>query len=171
MERTSQVLAVGWLAHAIAWSLALWRARGVAAATHEWGREFGLRALMAALLVTSVTAATPGGWFRVPASAANALLGVFFAAQATAVIARLQLGRRWGVGVEPRSAVAPPLRTGVYRWLSHPIYVGCVTSLAAQALLLQDASSTTLLIGAVVVTSWKARREAALLSRPQPPEA
>ena len=158
------LLAAGWLAHAIAWLVAIIQVRGEAAAAHEWSRELALRALMAALLVWSLIAPS-GTWLAVPTTLVVVLLLLFLAAQAAAIVARVQLGRRWGIGIEPRACESGPVRTGLYRWLSHPIYLCCAVALSFQTVLLSNPPSLVLLLGTCIVTVVKSRREAALLQR------
>jgi protein-S-isoprenylcysteine O-methyltransferase Ste14 len=151
------VLAAGWVLQALSWLRALLSIGRGAAERREWPRELLLRCLLVSLVVWGLLA-EQGGFFAIASSWMLAGLIVFLVAQAMAVLARVQLGRRWGIGTQPRME-AQPLHTGVYRITMHPIYWGMGLAMAAQAFLLQNIPSILLAAGALVVLPFKAQRE------------
>ena len=172
MSRASLELLIvaGWAAQAINWMWALARSGRRAATPQEWTPELLLRAGVVALVVWAVTG--PHG-ARVPLGDLGALLwGVaFLAGHAVAILGRLRLAGAWGIGTRPRADLDAPVRGGIYRRISHPIYLGISVALIAQLALLQNLPALLLVVAAAVVNPWKIARERRFLRQAGPPAA
>jgi protein-S-isoprenylcysteine O-methyltransferase Ste14 len=108
---------------------------------------------MIALVAASLIApARPLSW------GAPLLVALFLLGQAVAIVARLQLGPSWGLGIRPRTR-GPATRTGLYAVMSHPIYTGTGVAIAAQAAILRNAPALILTIVGIFVIALKVSRE------------
>lgn len=162
-EVVKLLLAVGWTAHALSWGHAVARLGRRAARRSEWPREAALRALIVGLLVAALLVPTgPGAPADLPSVAA--LVALFLGGQLLAMWGRRELGVAWGIGVTPTGS-EPVVRSGPYRFLAHPIYLGTFLALLAQFLLLRSPPGLLLLGGAAIVIPWKIRAENRVLRR------
>jgi cytochrome P450/protein-S-isoprenylcysteine O-methyltransferase Ste14 len=170
MSRSSLELLIvaGWAAQAVNWMWALARSGRRAATPTEWTPELLLRAGVLTLVVWAVIG-PPGS--RVPLGDLGALLwGVaFLAGHTVAILGRVRLAGAWGIGTRPKADLDAPVRSGIYRLVSHPIYLGISVALIAQLVLLQNLPALLLVVGAAVVNPWKIARERRLLRRKQAP--
>ena len=170
MSRASLELLIvaGWAAQAINWVWALVRRGRRAAAPTEWTPELLLRAGVVMLVVWAVLG-PHGGGARVPLGDLGALLwGVaYLAGHAVAILGRRRLAGAWGIGTRPRADLDARVRSGIYRLVSHPIYLGISVALIAQLALLQNLPAFLLVVGAAVVNPWKIARERRLLRQTQ----
>ena len=157
------VLLMGWAAQAVTWVGALVVAGGRAAAREEWGYELAIRAVQVGLIVWALVAAR-GTVAPLEQAAAVALLAGYLAGHIVAIAGRRELGTAWGIGTRPPGRGEPVVRSGIYRFLPHPIYTGTGVAIAAQAALLQNVPSVVLLAAAVAVIAWKIARENRWLS-------
>lgn len=150
-------VAAGWLLQSVSWLASLARYRSQAAVRGEWMRELTLRAMMVVLAVWSLME-PPFAWFSAapPAAAQFLALCVFAMGQTMAVVGRHTLASGWSIGIQARSARRV---TGIYRYVSHPIYTGITLALLGQTVLLRNLPSFLLLAGAVAVTPVKAALE------------
>jgi len=157
----SLILAAGWLFHLGFWTWALLRAGRDAARRDEWIRETALRVAMLALVLAALL--WPRAEWVHPGGAAQALLLIaFLVGHVLAVVARIRLAGAWGVGVKPRAG-ARMVRSGPYRLLRHPIYIGTGIAILAQAALLQNAPALVMALGALVLIPIKVLAERAAL--------
>lgn len=157
------VLGLGWLGHAAFWIRSLRRAARAAAAPGEYLRELTVRFVMLALIL--LTLILPRGrLFPYGRAIAYAGVAIFLLGQVLAVLARLQLGSRWGIGISPRAGGADPgkngrFEDGLFGVVRHPIYIGTVLAIFVQALIVQNVPSFLLLAAALGIVFWKAREE------------
>jgi protein-S-isoprenylcysteine O-methyltransferase Ste14 len=87
-----------------------------------------------------------------------------FAGIAFLAAAQLNLGASWRVGINENEA--PGLvKSGLYRFCRHPIYLGLLTALAGYAALLPTLLSLVLLAAAYVGARAQAAAEEAYLRR------
>jgi len=159
---TPALLVAGWVAHALSWSRAASRVGRRAARPAEWPREVVLRGLIGMLLVAAFVA--PPGSSAPDHPFASAFLLLFVAGHFLAVWARRELGDAWGIGTTPRSSDTA-IRSGPYRRVSHPIYLGTFVALASQFVLLRNLPSALLLVGAALVIPVKIRAENRIIGR------
>jgi protein-S-isoprenylcysteine O-methyltransferase Ste14 len=153
----------GWGTHLAHWATSLAAARRAAARPTEWRRELIVRAAMLVGVIAAVGAGPAG---RVPLTAllTAAVALLFLAGHAVAIAARATLAGAWSIGTRPRAG-ATRRRAGLYGALRHPIYAGVLLALAMQLVLLQNAASLVLLLGAVIVVPVKIVAEERWLAR------
>jgi protein-S-isoprenylcysteine O-methyltransferase Ste14 len=85
-----------------------------------------------------------------------------FGGVALVVIAQLQMGVSWRIGIDEKAA--PGLvTTGIFRFCRNPIYLAMIIVTAGYALLLPTLLSFVLLAGTIVGMSTQARTEEAYL--------
>lgn len=157
------VLILGWGLQILSFGVGLARSGPSVRSRSSLRREFTLRGVLV-LLVAASLAWKPENLLPLSSGLRVAAIALFLWAQLFVVLARWQLGPRWSIGIRP-AVEAPPVRSGVYRVTSHPIYWGMGAVVACQALLLQNPPSLVLLVGAVAVLLFKARRETAWFNR------
>jgi steroid 5-alpha reductase family enzyme len=98
----------------------------------------------------------------VPMEAAG--IALLFGGIALVVVAQLQMGASWRIGIDEKQA--PGLVTsGVFRFCRNPIYLAMMMVVAGYALLLPTLLSFILLAGTIVGMSTQARTEEAYLAR------
>ena len=170
MKGQTLFLGLGWLAQALFWISSLVRAGRDAAEPWEYLREIVIRAGMLGLIILALVIPR-GRLMGYGRGAAFAGIVIFLLGQVLAIWARLQLGDNWGVGVSPRaggpnSGKNGRSKVGMYGVVRHPIYLGTILAVTAQALLLQNAPSLVLLAAAVFVVLWKSREEDRRLDLP-----
>ena len=153
MNAVPQV-ALAWGVHALDWILAARRGPPI---VHpgERGRELGIRLGMIALIVWSV-AMTPSGQ---PSTLPGAAL--LWGGTLLAILARRRLGPAWGIGVRPQGR---RVEGGPFRWVRHPIYVGTLSAVLGQCLLLRNPPSYILLGLGIGVAAVKSRLESRWLA-------
>ncbi|MGE5801930.1 MAG: cytochrome P450 [Gemmatimonadota bacterium] len=164
------LLVVGWFGQSANWVWALARAGRRAATPLEWAPELLLRAAMAALVVWALVG-TAGTRVPLPDGVMAACVVLFLTGHAVAVLGRVRLGGAWGIGTRPRADLDAPVRSGIYRLVAHPIYLGTTTAVVAQLAVLQNLPSLLLVAGAAAVNPWKIARERRLLRRAGLPTA
>ena len=107
------------------------------------------------------------GWLNIPVlsrSPAIALSGLLVTALGigVAIYARLSLGSNWS-GMVTLKAGHELIRTGLYRWIRHPIYTGILLAMVGTAMVRNHVRSW-LGFGLVLASFYlKARREEGLL--------
>jgi protein-S-isoprenylcysteine O-methyltransferase Ste14 len=91
-------------------------------------------------------------------------IALLFGGVAFVVLAQLQMGASWRIGIDEKQA--PGLITsGVFRFCRNPIYLAMMIVVAGYALLIPTALSLILLAGTIVGMSTQARTEEAYLLR------
>jgi protein-S-isoprenylcysteine O-methyltransferase Ste14 len=165
-------LLAGLVAHKAVWE---WLKRpGQASSPTEPRQSVPLRlrlvklAKMGILGAILVQTAWPGYWLPIldsPGTLVAAGVALYTLGLATAVAARLQLGRNWSdieaAQVLPGQAI---IRNGIYRYVRHPIYVGDLLLLAGLELALNSWLVAGVIVLVPVVLS-RALREEELLKR------
>ena len=134
----------------------------------RWGQHVRDAMLVAFTLVilgqAADAAARPGRialWFLPIELAGIALL---FGGIALVVVAQLQMGASWRIGID--EGPAPGMVTGgLYRLSRNPIYVGLVSVVLGYTLLLPTKLSVAMLVGCLVAVWQQVRTEEAYLSR------
>jgi len=87
---------------------------------------------------------------------------LLFGGVALVIIAQLQMGASWRIGIDHKAA--PGLVTaGIFRFCRNPIYLAMISVTAGYALLLPTLLSFVLLAGTIVGMSTQARTEEAYL--------
>lgn len=106
-----------------------------------------------------------GWWAQVgpiasPARAERAAAGwaLIGASLAWVILAQWQMGSSWRVGID-RARPAPLVRSGLFRFSRNPIFFGMMVQLVGLIVLLPDAMTATVLVGAFVLISVQIRLE------------
>jgi protein-S-isoprenylcysteine O-methyltransferase Ste14 len=159
------VVATGWAAHMLHWSLALATAGRAAAQRTEWRREVAVRLAML-IGITVAVAAGPADRVALPAAVTVIAAVLFLAGHTVAIAGRSTLGPAWSIGTRPRPG-AEPRRTGLYAAVRHPIYAGVFLALVMQLALLQNVAALALLLGAIIIVPVKIVAEERWLARHQ----
>jgi protein-S-isoprenylcysteine O-methyltransferase Ste14 len=159
------VVATGWAAHLLHWSLALATAGRSAAQRTEWKREVAVRLTMLVGIMAAVTAG-PADRVALPAAVTVIAAVLFLAGHLFAIAGRTTLGSAWSIGTRPRPG-AELRRTGVYAAVRHPIYAGVFLALVMQLMLLQNVAALALLLGAIIIVPVKIAAEDRWLARHQ----
>lgn len=115
------------------------------------------QAIDAAVRPQAIKPLLEGGVWRQAAGIACLFGGIAFV-----VLAQLQMGASWRIGIDDKQA--PGLVTsGVFRFCRNPIYFAMITVVAGYALLLPTTLSFVLLAGTLIGMSTQARTEEAWL--------
>ena len=165
------IVATGWTAHLLHWSLALATAGPAAAQRTEWRREVAVRLAMLIGITVAVTAG-PADRVALPAAATIVAAVLFLVGHMVAIAGRSSLGPAWSIGTRPRPG-AEQRRSGLYAAVRHPIYAGVCLALVMQLALLQNVATLALLLGAIIVVPvkiaaeerWLAQHDAGRLAR------
>ena len=116
------------------------------------------QAVVAAAWPGSIAGLVHGAWMEI------AGIALLFGGVALVVLAQLQMGASWRIGID--EAAAPGLVTsGVFRFCRNPIYLAMIVVTAGYALLLPTLLSFILLAGTIFGMSTQARTEEAYLLR------
>jgi protein-S-isoprenylcysteine O-methyltransferase Ste14 len=157
------IVATGWTAHLLHWSLALATARRAAAHPGEWRREVVVRMAMLIGIIAAL-ATGPADRVALPAPAMVFAAVLFVAGHTVAIAGRSMLGSAWSIGTRPRPG-AEQRRSGLYAAVRHPIYAGVFIALMMQLAMLQNAASLALLLGAMIIVPVKIVVEERWLAR------
>ena len=159
IEWPTALIALGWVVHVLSWIGGVVRQRGRVAHEGEWTREVAIRLGMVALVVWALVTPAP----RVAGIGDWIFVAIFWAGTALAVVGRSRLGAAWGIGVRPLGTA--PVSHGLYATIAHPIYIGTVLVLAAQAAIVRNLPAVALVGASLVIVPLKILRENAALRR------
>jgi protein-S-isoprenylcysteine O-methyltransferase Ste14 len=125
MTAIERVLEIGWAAFWLYWILAAFSTKR---GRHPWGREARIRIVITVIVVVLIRVGAFRGYGVDTDPLREALgLALFALGLATAVWARIHIGRNWGT---PMSQKDEPelVTTGPYRLVRHPIYSGILAA-------------------------------------------
>src|SRR5690348_9196895 len=133
MRAVELVFAAGWAAFWLYWLVA---AFSMKRGRVPWGRELGIRAVLAVIVVVSVRlGAFRGHGVDTDPWRAGIGLALFAPGLGLAIWARIHIGRNWGTPMTQK--VEPELVTsGPYHLVRHPIYSGILVAGLGTALAL-----------------------------------
>jgi protein-S-isoprenylcysteine O-methyltransferase Ste14 len=130
MAAVDVILAVGWIAFWLYWLAA---AVGVKSSQNRWRSFFGVRLVLAAVVLALIRLRAFRGPSEHNAWLAAAGVALLVLGLGLAIWARINLGRNWGAPMSEKDE--PQLVTsGPYRWLRNPIYSGLIVAGTGTAL-------------------------------------